>query len=79
MMNTNYELIGVDLTKCKDKTSYVTLKNGSVIGMIPYEKCEVIRGKRSEILLYLDEAYDKYLKRVKNRKNLYKKLKKLGR
>lgn len=71
----NCELVGIDLANGKDKTSYITFYNGSVNGMIPYEKCESIRGKRSEIY----EAYDKYLKRVKNRKKLHEKLKKLGR
>lgn len=80
LKNTNLKLIGVDFAKGEDKTVYVTLKDGSVIERaMSYETCEVIRGKRSEILLYLDETYDKYLKRVKNRQKLHEKLKKLGR
>lgn len=76
----NLELVGIDFTKGEDKTVYVTLQNGSVIERtMSYETCEVIRGKRSEILLCLDKAYDKYLRRVKNRQKLYEKLKKLGR
>lgn len=75
------ELIGIDYATGEDKTveTIINLVNGSRIEIIPCDNNNIIRGKRSEIMLVADKEYDKYLKRVENRHKLYLKKKKLGR
>ena len=75
----DFKIVGIDMAQDEDRTTINPFK--SISGSIEMK----FKKKYKHIIhkIYqeqgLDKAYNKYLKRVRNRKKLYEKLRKVGR